>query len=191
MCAASVAHFFILGERKIKRLTAIILAFCILFALSACSGNNSAADGSAYPEDLITEDFKIPLGNTGAKVAIPAEMGFETYESELNEFSGGGPNGEWRIVVNTEPRSDYPDYTLEVYADLLAQSNGAVIEQDGNGNYFFTHTNDSNPDKVYKLHTSVREGTDFFYQISFYCFDTTWDNYKEKFAEWATTIEVV
>ena len=162
-------HFLILGERKIKRLTAIILAFCILFALSACSGNNSAADGSAYPEDLITEDFKIPLGNTGAKVAIPAEMGFETYESELNEFSGGGPNGEWRIVVNTELKSDYPDYTLEVYADLLAQSNGAVSEQDGRGNCFFTQTNDSNPDEGYKLHTSGHEGT--------------WDNYQEKFAE--------
>lgn len=69
-----------------KSLAAIILVFCMLFALSACGNNNSTADGSAYPEDLITEDFKIPLGDTGAKVAIPAEMGFETYESELNEF---------------------------------------------------------------------------------------------------------
>lgn len=136
MCAQLRLHAYLFWENKNKRLTAIILAFCILFALSACSGNNSAADGSAYPEDLITEDFKTPLGDTGAKVAIPAEMGFETYESELNEFSGGSPNGEWRIVVNTDPKSDYPEYTLEVYADLLAQSNGAVIEQDGHGNCF-------------------------------------------------------
>ena len=160
---------------------------CILFSLSAC-GHSTIVNGS--PEDRITEDFKIPLGDTGAKVAIPAEMGFETYESELNEFSGGSPNGEWRVVVNTQSKSDYSEYTLEVYADLLAQSNGAAIEQDSNGNYFFTHTNDSNPSEVYRIHTSVREGADRFYQISFYCFDTTWDNYNDKFAEWAATIEV-
>ncbi|MCF2651664.1 hypothetical protein [Anaeromassilibacillus senegalensis] len=173
-----------------KRLTAMILALCMLFALSACGNNNSTADGSAYPEDLITEDFKYPLGDTGAKVAIPAELGFEAYESELNDFYGGGPGGDWRIVVNTEPKSDYPDYTLAVYADLSAQANGSAIEQDANGNYYYTYINDSDPDKIYRFHTSVREGTDMFYRVSFYCFDEYWESFGDRFTEWAMTIEV-
>lgn len=172
-----------------KRFAAFILLCCILFSLSACS--NSNADGSAYPEDLITEDFKIPLGDTGAKVAIPAEMGFEAYESELNEFFGGGPSGEWRIIVNTEVTSDYTEYTFEEYANLYAQSNGAEgVTQDAAGNYCFTYINESSEGNVYKFYSLVLEGIEKYYHISFYCFEDAWDYYCEQFVEWATTIEV-
>ena len=172
-----------------KRLAAIILVFCILFALSAC-GSNDSADGSAYSEDLITEDFKIPLGNTGAKVAIPAEMGFEAYESELNDFYGGGPGGDWRIIVNTELKSDYADCTLADYALLSAQANGGEASQDANGNYFFTYVNKVSEEDVYKFHTAVREGSEKYYRVSFYCFNEYWDTFSTQFAEWAKTIEV-
>ena len=174
-----------------KRIAAIILVYCLLFALAACGNNNSTADGSAYPEDLITEDFKIPLGDTGAKVAIPAEIGFEACESELNEFFGGGPGGDWRIIVNTELKSDFAEYTIEEYANLYAQSNGAEgATQDTDGNYYFTYTNETDANEVYKFHSIVKEGAEKYYHISFYCFEEFWDVFGNQFADWATTVEV-
>ena len=173
-----------------KRIAAIILVYCMLFALAACGKNNSTADGSAYPEDLITEDFKYPLGDTGAKVAIPAELGFEAYESELNDFYGGGPGGDWRIIVNTELKSDLADCTLADYASLTAQANEGEVGQDANGNYFFTYVNKISDEETYKFYTAVREGSEKYYRVSFYCFDEYWETFGDRFAEWAMTIEV-
>lgn len=174
-----------------KKFIALILVFGMLFALTACGGGNNTEENTSSPEqDEITEDFAIPLGDTGVKVAIPAEMGFERYESELNDFYGGGANGEWRIIVNAEPKSDYADCTLADYASLSAKANNGESAQDADGNYYFTYTNAVSPGEVYKFYTAVREGEDKYYRVAFYCFSEFWDNYSGKFSEWATTIVV-
>ena len=171
-----------------KQLTAMMLSIVMIFVLTACG--SARISGEAYPEDIITEDFKIPLGDTGAKIAIPAEVGFESYDSELNDFYGGGPSGEWRIIVNTEPKSDYPDCTLADYAALSAQANEGTLAQDAQGNYYFTYTNQHSAEDVYTFYTSVREDAEKYYRIALYCFSDAWDVYCEQFAEWAATIEV-
>jgi len=174
-----------------KKLTAIILVFCMIFVVTSCGNSNTIVDETPSTEqDMGSEDFAIPLGETGAKVVIPAEMGFERYESELNEFYGGGPSGEWRIIVNTELKSDYTNCTLADYAELSAQANEGESAQDADGNYYFIYVNEVSDDEIYKFYTAVREGAEKYYRIAFYCFDNTWDHYGEKFAEWATTIEV-
>ena len=173
-----------------KKLTVIILLFCMFFALSACNNNNSTIDEDTYQEDLVTDGFAIPLGDTGAKVAIPAEMGFETFESKQNEFFGGGPNSEWAIIANTEAKSDYSDYSFTEYVSLTAQANEGTVKQDSNGNYYFTYIKEGSDAKVYKFYTAVREGVNKYYRIAFYCFDDKWDYYSGKFEEWAMTIEV-
>ena len=170
-----------------KKLFAIFFALCMLFALTACG--SSAAD-EAVPPETVEEDFAIPLGDTGAKVAIPGEMGFETYESELNDFYGGGPSGEWRVIVNTDPKSDFADYTLEDYATLAAQSNDGELAQDADGNYYFIYINEVSPEEIYKNYTTVREGEQDLYRVCFYCFEDLWEYYGESFADWATTVEV-
>jgi hypothetical protein len=172
-----------------KKIPALILVLCMFLVLTAC-GSSNVDELSIPEEDIVTEGFLIPLGDTGAKVAIPAEMGFERYESELNEFYGGGPNGEWRIIANTELKSDYTDCTLADYCALSAKANGGEAGQDADGNHYFTYTNEVSADEVYRSYTAVREGAEKYYRISFYCFSNLWDNYDEKFSEWATTIEV-
>ncbi len=169
-----------------RKLTAIIMVLCMLFALTACGSGDVIADDTTS----IEEDFAIPLGSSGAKVVIPPEMGFETYESEFNDFYGGGPNGEWRIIVNTEPKSDFPDCTLADYSYLCAQANNGELLQDADGNYYFIYTNEVSAEESYKFYTAVREGSENYYRVAFYCFTNLWDYYSAQFADWAATIEV-
>lgn len=174
-----------------KKFTAIILVFGMIFALTACGNSNTTTDKTSSPEqDEISEDFAIPLGDTGVKVAIPAEMGFEMYESERNDYYGGGPNGEWRIIVNAEPKSDYADCTLADYAGLSAKANNGEVAQDADGNYYFTYTNAVSPAESYTFYTAVRENEDKYYRVAFYCFSELWDVYSPMFSEWATTIVI-
>lgn len=105
-------------------------------------------------------------------------------------FFGGGPGGDWRIIVNTESKSDFPDCTLADYASLTAQANEGEVGQDADGNYFFTYVNIISDEETYKFYTAVREGSEKYYRVSFYCFDEYWETFGDRFAEWAMTIEV-
>lgn len=167
-----------------KKILSVMLAFCMLFVFTAC-GNSPAMDESDTPEDIA-----IPLGDTGATVVIPAEMGFETYQSEINDFYGGGPNGEWRIIANTDLKADYEGYTFAEFVENTALANNGTAAQDDNGNYYFTYENSGNDGQKYKFYTAVREGETEYYRVSFYCFANLWDYYSVKFADWAATIEV-
>ena len=177
-------------EAKLKKTLAMVCIFCMLIALTACSGSQPTAPEAPVYEETAPEDFAIPLGDTGIKVVIPSDGGFETYESELNDFLGGNPGGTWRVIVNTEPKSDYPDCTLADYVALSAQVNEGEVGQDADGNYYFTYTNETDANEVYKFHSIVKEGAEKYYHISFYCFEEFWDVFGNQFADWATTVEV-
>ena len=163
-----------------KRLTTLFLTLCMLFVLTACGNTGEQND----------EDVVITLGDTGATVVIPSNMGFEAEESELSDFFGHDANQEWAIIANVEPKSDYPDLTIADYASLTAQANEGEVGQDANGNYFFTYVNKISDEETYKFYTAVREGSEKYYRVSFYCFDEYWETFGDRFAEWAMTIEV-
>ena len=179
-----------------KRLITLFLALCMLFALTACGNDNTGTtnagttdNGNVSQENANTEDIAIPLGDTGATVVIPADMGFETQESEMNDFYGLGANQEWAIIANVEPKSDYPDFTIADYTSASAQANEATVGQDLDGNYYFTYIKDLGDGDIYKYFTAVRENETSYIRVAFYCFEDAWESYKNEFSEWATTIE--
>lgn len=164
-----------------KRLTTLFLVLCMLFAFTACGNIGGQSD----------EDMVIDLGDTGATVVIPAKMGFEVQESEMNDFYGLGANKEWAIIANVDLKSDYPDYTLAEYASLTAQANkGSTPGQDLNGNYYFTYVRDMGDNDVYKYYTAIRESDTGYIRVSFYCFEDAWDTYRPQFKDWAETIKI-
>ena len=173
-----------------KKTLAVACIFCMLVALTACSGSQPTALEAPVYEETASEDFAIPLVDTSIKIVIPSDGGFETYESELNDFSGGNPGGTWRVIVNAEPKSDYPDCTLADYTALSAQVNEGEVGQDTDGNYYFTYTNEYSAEEIYKFYTAVRESEDQYIRIAFYCFDSNWEELGQQFADWAKTIEV-
>ena len=162
-----------------KRLTTLFLALFMLFVLTACGNTGEQND----------EDVVITLGDTGATVVIPSNMGFEAEESELSDFFGHDANQEWAIIANVEPKSDYPDSTIADYASASAQANEATVGQDDNGNYYFTYAKDMGDGDIYKYYTAVRENETNYIRVAFYCFDDDWDTYGSQFIEWSKTIE--
>ena len=179
-----------------KRLTTLFLALCMLFALAACSNDNTGTtnadttcNGNVSQEDTNNEDIAIPLGDTGATIVIPADMGFEAQESEINDFYGLGANQEWAIIANVEPKSDYPDYTIADYASASAQANEATVGQDVEGSYYFTYVKDMGDGDYYKYYTAVRENDTAYIRVAFYCFNDAWGTYSSQFSDWSTTIE--
>lgn len=179
-----------------KRLITLFLVFCMLFALTACDNANTGAtnadttdDRNVSQEDVNTEDLTIPLGDTGATIVIPAEMGFEAHDSEMNDFYGLGGNEEWAIIANVELKSDYPDCTLADYASLSAQANEGTIGQDPDGNYYFSYVRDMGDNDIYKYHTAVRENDTEYIRVAFYCFEDAWGTYGSQFSDWSTTIK--
>ena len=174
-----------------KKAFSVILVLCILVGLTACGGSEPVTNNpTVLEQETLPEDLVIPLGDTGVKVEIPGDVGFERFESELNDFFGGSPGGTWLVIVNVEPKSDYPDCTLADYVALSAQANEAEFAQESDGNYFFTYTNEYSADEIYKFYTAVRENDEQYYRIAFYCPDFFWENYGQQFAAWAKTIEV-
>ncbi len=162
-----------------KRLTTLFLALCMLFALTACGNIGGQND----------EDVVITLGDTGATVVIPANMGFEAQESEQNDFYGLSANQEWAIIANVEPKSDYPDSTIADYTSASAQANEATVGQDLDGNYYFTYVKDMGDGDIYKYYTAVRENETEYIRVAFYCSEDAWDTYRDQFLNWSTTIE--
>lgn len=160
-----------------KRLTTLLLALCMLFALTACGNIGGQND----------EDVVITLGDTGATVVIPSNMGFEAQESEQNDFYGLGSNQEWAIIANVHLKSDYADYTFAEYVSATAEANkGSTPGKDLNGNYSFTYINDLG-DKCY---STVIENESEYIHVTFYCSEDAWDTYRPQFKEWAETIAV-
>ena len=162
-----------------KRLTTLFLALCMLFALTACGNIGGQND----------EDVVITLGDTGATVVIPANMGFEAQESEQNDFYGLSANQEWAIIANVEPKSDYPNSTIADYVSLYAQEYDGTVRQDLSDNYYFTYNYDMGEDGVYCYFTAVRENDSEFIRVAFYCREESWDTYRDQFLNWSTTIE--
>lgn len=156
--------------------------FCAVLALSLFAGI-FAGCGNAGGETKPAPDMEFKLGETGVVVTLPGDLGFGQMESSLNDYFGVGGNGEWCIIVNQDEKSDY---TLEEYAKLTAEANDSNrVQKDADGNYYFIYKNDE-----YHFYTAIRETQDSFYRVAFYCFKDVWGNYSERFAQWATTIEI-
>ena len=52
-------------EAKLKKTLAMVCIFCMLVALTACSGSQPTATDAPVYEETVPEDFAIPLGDTG------------------------------------------------------------------------------------------------------------------------------
>lgn len=162
---------------KMKRWFPCVAWMLAVLLLVGCSG----APGKSLPAEQTVQ-----LGDLNVTVTLPTDLGFEAQESQLNDFFGAGASGEWCIIANVDEKGEYP---LEEYAHFTAQANGADdANVDANGNYYFTYINE---EEGYRFYTAVREDTDHFYRIAFYCHEDLWESYEARFIQWAATIQLI
>lgn len=157
-----------------KRFLSVALLVALMVLLLAACGE---------PKVETPKTLDYTLGDTGVVVTLPTELGFERMESELNEFFGVGANGEWSIIVNMDENDAY---TLEEFIDYTAKANGADgAKKTANGNFYFTYE-----DEGYSFYTVALEHNSCYYRVTFYCFSDVWNDYKDNFVDWATTVRI-
>ena len=164
-----------------KRLITLFLVLCMVLTLSAC-GNKG---------EQIDEDVAVALGDIGVTVTLPADVKFEVKESQLNDFSAFGENGEWAIIANVDLKSDYSEYTFDEYVSATSESNkGTLPRKDLSGNLYFIYSRDMGDGDIYKYHTVVLENETEYIRVAFYCFENAWDTYRPQFKAWGETLEL-
>ena len=142
-----------------------------------------------YSDNLdIQPEFTEPALNTytfdvGFTVSMDSVL--EEQVSELNDFFALGDDGTYAVVANVEPLSDYAD--LNEYATLSAEANNGQVHTASDGSLYFEYINQ---EENYHYYTAVRQGSESFYRVSFYCEDSDWPLYEARFDTWAQTLVV-
>lgn len=167
-----------------KRIFAFLLVLTLAFSLCACGQKAPETPETTLPtetEPPVDPTYEFEVGFT---VTMPA--GFAEKESMLNDFFGAAADGSYSIIANKDPKVQYEN--VEAFATALAKANGQEApEQDENGNYFVSYSNEKNGQHFY---TAVREGETYIYRIAFYCPEENWTEFEAVFPQWAATITV-
>ena len=176
----------------------ISFALCVVAVMAMLAGCGAPSDrGDAFftptnapttnaPTTTIptTEDpgttYTFDVGFTVTMKATLTEQ-----ESKLNDFFALGNGGEFAIICNLEPISDYESF--EEYARLTGEANKTTAQKDANGCYFLDYIN---TEEGYHFYTAMRQGAENYYRVAFYCPLDNWSAYGDDFAQWATTVTV-
>ena len=168
-----------------KKLTALILAAVLLFALPACSS---------------TEKGDQVLSSKGVSITLPSDFyvvssGAIDNPLILTGFSNAAD--DIAIYVITETRSELgvdSSFTADDYLDAQREySTGNVIsavrEQDGVKyfTYTVTQTDNLNSNTYHFLNTAYLSGDNFYY-VQFCCRSELFDAKKDSFIAWAKTV---
>lgn len=163
---------------KIKRTAALLFALILTLSLTCCGGSS----------------FK--TYDMGGGVSIDMDSGMSKDQAEgytyyyHNNYSGA--------LVLKESFSDFTaagidvtTYSLEDYAELIRVTNDMKdgFKKDVNGNLVMTYALTVNSQEFF-YYVTVREGSDAFWLINFFCLNSQKDKYQPRFEAWNNTIKV-
>ncbi len=176
-----------------KKIISFALCLCMLSAIVAGCGTtpNFGNDGPVVTTQTPTTQTPTTTEDPGTTYTF--DVGFsvtmdavlEEQQSQLNDFYALGNDGTFAIICNLEPISDYE--SLDEYATLAADANGATAEKAADGNYFLNYINEQDD---YHFYTAIRQGAENYYRVAFYCPTSNWSTYDDLFPLWAETVTV-
>ena len=162
-----------------KRLTTLLLAFIMTFALAGCSSK--------------------PKTKTVTTGALSITIGEDYEEMALDGFDGAYSNDDVAIAILKENFEDFynegyeaaKDMTLEEYTELVKAANEGkcTFEVDDTGYPSSTYTADVEG-VSYKYYTTIRTTKESGYLISFITFESAFDTYFPEIKEYAKSIKV-
>lgn len=109
-------------------------------------------------------------------------------ESENNDFFALGEDKLFAVNCNKFLISEYANYEdLKAFAGGMAEANNTILQTASDGSFFYIFTNDV---QNYRFYTTVKQGAEHYYTVSFYCDASNWITYKSEFQQWAQSVTV-
>ncbi|MBO7701207.1 MAG: hypothetical protein IIZ17_08010 [Eubacteriaceae bacterium] len=161
-----------------------ILAVAVMLILVA----SAAACGSSAPKQ---EKTQVADTGTGLKITLPESL----QKDSMDGFDLFYYNDEFMVSVITESNElltnagfDLSNLDLKGYSDLVAQANGVDFTQNADGNYIAEYDR-TLTDGDFHYYTTVAQGPQGYYVVTFACFADEQDKYVPVFADLIKTIE--
>ena len=178
-------------RKVLKKLIPAILIGVLAAGLAACggSGGGSSSGGSS--------------GGSSSKLTTYIFDGFTAQlpKGEVDDMEGFVAyyyNDNFMMSALKEDQdtfgqygADINDYTLEDYAELVLYANEIdddTFQEDEYGNLYITYERESGGQDFF-YYSTVKEGTQSFWVITFACFDGEEGTYLPQFKEYASLLE--
>ena len=179
-------------KKVMKKLIPAILIGVLAVSLTACGGNSggsgsgggSSSGGSGSKLTTYTFDgftAQLPKGD------VDDMEGFVAYYYNDN-FMMSALKEDAETFAGYNANID--DYTLEDYAEMVEYANGVEdsFELDEKGNLSITYQREAEGRNFF-YYSTVKQGTQSFWVITFACFDGEEGTYLPQFKEYASLLE--
>lgn len=169
------------------------LAMAIVAGIAAGAGYvgdwiASLDDDSTYEPETTASQPTAQIRSFDIGFSVTMIPALTEQESQNNDFFAIGESGDFAVNCNKFLISEYANYeNLEAFAKGMAEANGTILQTASDGSFFYIFSNDV---QNYRFYTTVKQGTEHYYTVSFYCDASDWITYKGDFVQWAQTVTV-
>ena len=191
-----------------KRLWAAVLCLCLLAGLLTACGREAAtgadaseavgAPGTDGPESGETADAPAPdyieYEVEGSRLYLPAGQELLLNMSNFDVALG---SEAFAVLAVQDTRQEFTDAGVDFPADLAAytalveENNGAEepFAQDELGSTFTEYTTEVQG-KAYYYYVVLTAGEDSYWTVNFTCLEKDKETYRDRFAQWASLMEL-
>ena len=169
-----------MNRKTLSKLLAVSVMLMLVVACAAC-GSSGAKEEKTQVADT----------GTGLKITLPESL----QKDSMDGFDLFYYNDEYMVSVITESNDllssaglDPASMDLKGYSDLVAAANGVTFSQDADGNYVSEYDR-TLTDGNFHYYTTVAQGPQGFYVVTFACFADEQSKYVPVFQELIKTIE--
>lgn len=163
--------------KKIKHVAGIVLLFCMVLSLAACSVDVRTAEAKTFTSEgmtiTLTEGFReksvsgYTVGYNSSKVGVLALR--EEFTAIENGASITLEDYAQQVLKNNQDR---------VSVDKVEQSDGLTYME-------YTATSDS---REYRYFVTMFKSSDAFWLVQFFCKSSEYAEYRSYFVGWAKTV---
>ena len=195
--AKSYMILFLQEDKRMKKLTSILLALAMVLCLAACGEKpEEKVEDNTDEKTEVKEQTVILDTQTGLKITV--NDGIVTSQQEgYDLFAFDQKNDKCALTVLKESFEIFQEYgydtdsmTVEEYADLVSQSNGGITFNTNEFGDLFSTYDAEVEGTNYSYYSCVFKGTDAFWLITYFCHSDDVAEYYPIFAQWNHTVEL-
>lgn len=172
-------------KKLTKKLLAAALCVITAVSLAACGGGSGSGSKEEKLQSYTFEDLTVQL----PKGETEEQDGFQAFYTNGDKFMMSGIREDAELFASLG--YDINDVTLEDYAGFVQQGNGLTdaFQKDEYGNLYVTYNRTIDGNDFF-YYSTVKQGTNCFWVVSFACLSKNEATYLPKFMNYASQITV-